>query len=47
MQESFGGRKGLWGIPGGLCDNNELIHEAAVRELYEETGNIFIYNNLK
>lgn len=26
------------GIPGGSLDNDELVHEGAERELYEETG---------
>ena len=30
--------KGKWGIPGGLVELGETIGEAAVRELYEETG---------
>ena len=38
VQEAFGGRKESWGVPGGLCDNNELLHNAAIRELKEETG---------
>lgn len=28
----------MWGIPGGLVDDEELITEAAKREVYEETG---------
>jgi 8-oxo-dGTP pyrophosphatase MutT (NUDIX family) len=28
----------LWKMPTGLIDANEDIHEAAIRELYEETG---------
>ena len=28
----------LWKLPTGLADPNEDIHDAAIRELYEETG---------
>ena len=30
--------KGKWGAPGGHVDEGETILEAAVREVYEETG---------
>ena len=29
---------GLWDIPGGAVNSSEILEEAAVRELYEETG---------
>lgn len=29
---------GLWSIPGGYVDRGEVVEEAAVRELLEETG---------
>lgn len=27
-----------WKFPGGAADYGEMIHEAAVREVFEETG---------
>jgi len=27
-----------WGYPGGVVDINEVVEDAAIRELYEETG---------
>lgn len=30
--------EGLWAIPGGVVESNESVYEAAVRELWEETG---------
>ncbi len=29
---------GAWDIPGGFCEPSELPKDAAVREVYEETG---------
>ncbi|MEN6493274.1 MAG: NUDIX hydrolase [Thermoguttaceae bacterium] len=31
-------RKGMWDIPGGFIDQGESAEEAAIRELWEETG---------
>jgi ADP-ribose pyrophosphatase YjhB (NUDIX family) len=30
--------RGLWGFPGGMQELGETVFEAAVRELFEETG---------
>ncbi|CAD8066499.1 unnamed protein product [Paramecium sonneborni] len=38
IQEKNGAKQGLWGIPGGLVDDGELVAEAAKREVKEETG---------
>jgi len=38
VQEKNGLKQGLWGIPNGLADDNELIPETAVREIKEETN---------
>ena len=29
---------GLWGLPGGIAELGEALHETAVRETFEETG---------
>jgi ADP-ribose pyrophosphatase YjhB (NUDIX family) len=36
----------LWKLPTGLADPNENIHDAAIRELYEETGLVGLFDGL-
>lgn len=38
VRHTYGGAKGKLLIPGGFCRENELPEEAAVREVFEETG---------
>ncbi len=38
MQEAREDIRGLWNLPAGHVDANELIQDAAVRETLEETG---------
>ena len=38
VQEQEGSKKGLWHIPSGTVENTEFPHDAAVREIEEETG---------
>ena len=38
VRHTYGGAKGKLLIPGGFCQENELPEEAAVREVFEETG---------
>ena len=38
VRHTYGGAKGKLLIPGGFCCENELPEEAAVREVFEETG---------
>ena len=38
VRHTYGGANGKLLIPGGFCRENELPEEAAVREVFEETG---------
>lgn len=38
VRHTYGGAKDKLLIPGGFCQENELPEEAAVREVFEETG---------
>jgi len=38
IQEKHGGFTGNWKIPGGHVDRNEMLKEAIIREVWEETG---------
>ncbi len=38
VQLNYGLAKGQWILPGGRVDNGELLHEALIREVQEETG---------
>lgn len=38
VRRTYGVGKGRWAIPGGLVEHEELLDEAAAREVYEETG---------
>ena len=40
-------RKGTWGIPQGFMEHGETTRQAAVREVYEETGAIVDPSTLK
>ncbi len=31
-------KNGLWGLPGGIAELGEALHETVVREAFEETG---------
>ncbi len=38
VRKTYGAGKGRWAIPGGLVEHEELLDEAAAREVFEETG---------
>ncbi len=38
VRKTYGAAKGMWGLPGGFAQHDELLDEAAAREVLEETG---------
>ncbi|MGC9357900.1 MAG: NUDIX domain-containing protein, partial [Anaerolineae bacterium] len=38
IRHTYGVGKGIWSAPGGYARHDERLDEAAVREVYEETG---------
>jgi 8-oxo-dGTP diphosphatase len=38
VKKRYGGLKGKWSLPAGFVNENETVDEAAVREVFEETG---------
>lgn len=38
VRKTYGAAKGMWGLPGGFAQHDELLDEAALREVQEETG---------
>lgn len=38
VRKTYGVSKGMWGLPGGFAQHDELLDEAATREVFEETG---------
>lgn len=40
VQPNYGPAKGQWMFPGGFINDNESPEDAALRELWEETGQV-------
>lgn len=38
VRRTYGVGKGMWALPGGFAEHEELLDQTAVREVYEETG---------
>ena len=38
IKRARGDYAGLWGLPGGKVENDEHLSDAAIREVYEESG---------
>jgi 8-oxo-dGTP diphosphatase len=38
VKKKYGGLKGKWSLPAGFVQQGEMLDEAAVREIKEETG---------